>query len=88
MTNELEGKISSYTSEELQYYKVYLESVLESFKFRSISSIVIFYAQDLIYKDGMIGVNFAVLNLKYGRNQQYVLHMKDIEQFLRLERGF
>ncbi|MFU1797321.1 ImmA/IrrE family metallo-endopeptidase [Paenibacillus azoreducens] len=46
------------------------------------------YAQDLIYKDGMIGVNFAVLNLKYGRNQQYVLHMKDIEQFLRLERGF
>lgn len=46
------------------------------------------YAQDLIYKDGMIGVNFAVLNLKYGRNQQYVMHMQDIEQFLRIERGF
>ncbi|MGN7167922.1 ImmA/IrrE family metallo-endopeptidase [Paenibacillus cellulositrophicus] len=37
-------------------------------------------AQDLIYKDGKIGINFAVLNIKYGRNQQYVLHMKDIER--------
>ncbi|MED5017899.1 ImmA/IrrE family metallo-endopeptidase [Paenibacillus chibensis] len=46
------------------------------------------FAQDLIYKDGMIGVNFAVLNLKYGRNQQYVLHMKDIERVVYLGKYF
>ncbi|MET3846844.1 ImmA/IrrE family metallo-endopeptidase [Paenibacillus sp. OAE614] len=36
--------------------------------------------QDLIYKKGRIGVNFAVLNLKYGRAaQRFVIQMKDVE---------
>lgn len=45
-------------------------------------------AQDLIYKDGKIGINFAVLNIKYGRNHQYVLHMKDIERVVYLGKYF
>lgn len=46
------------------------------------------FAQDLIYKDGKIGINFAVLNIKYGRSQQYVLHMKDIERAVYMRKYF
>ncbi|MNK91437.1 hypothetical protein D3C87_1115340 [compost metagenome] len=45
-------------------------------------------AHDLIFKDGHIGVNFAVLNIKYGRTQRYVLHMKDIEGVIELRSYF
>ncbi|MDR9857836.1 ImmA/IrrE family metallo-endopeptidase [Paenibacillus sp. VCA1] len=36
--------------------------------------------QDLIYKNGKIGVNFAVLNLIYGRSaKRFVIQMRDVE---------
>ncbi|WP_136604621.1 ImmA/IrrE family metallo-endopeptidase [Paenibacillus dokdonensis] len=45
--------------------------------------------RDLKYKDDKIGLNFPTLSLLYGRtSKRFVLQMKDVEQFLELERGF
>ncbi|BFH63964.1 ImmA/IrrE family metallo-endopeptidase [Paenibacillus azoreducens] len=45
--------------------------------------------KDLKYKDDKIGLNFPTLSLIYGRAaKRFVLQMRDIEQFLQLERGF
>lgn len=44
---------------------------------------------DLKYKNDQIVLNFPTLSLLYGRNaKRFVLQMKDVEQFLELERGF